>query len=332
MRKGCQTFALLLIIIIPLVSFYSVLLNVTPVDKHGQIMRHTDEGSYNQHQEAMRPLIKKGIQWIDTYIFSYADDPHQTVKSLEEWKGTYGSLTLAGITFSDPLQVAANLLSGRAIVLTFIVSGVAIILFTMIFGRIFCSWICPMSLLSDLNMGLRRILMKIGIPLSDFPIDKKIKYWVLGFGLIFSLFGLNVIPYLLPYSLIGRAAFQLVYYSSIGIGFIIIMLILLFDLFVSERAWCRSLCPAGAWISWVGKKRMVRIVQKGNGCKESCNQCNLSCPYDIEPKKGNITSECSSCAICISVCPTNNFSFVLKSPLKQIKKNRSDDGSLKRLA
>ena len=73
---------------------------------------------------------------------------------------------------------------------------------------------------------------------------------------------------------------------------------------LSRRFWCRNICPAGAWLGFLGQFRMFeRIV--GEACPV-CNKCQVECKMNAIPG-GNVhqTSkvECIDCFNCGAVCP-----------------------------
>ncbi|MDR0250223.1 MAG: quinol dehydrogenase ferredoxin subunit NapH [Burkholderiales bacterium] len=230
------------------------------------------------------------------------------------------------IPLSDPfavLQVITSLhwphtdaLIGAAIVLVF---------YLLLGGRVFCAWTCPVNLVADLANWLRE---KWGIR-SLFVIPSKTRYWALLLALVLSfILGVAAFEWVSPIAIMHR---ELIY--GIGLGFIAVFGIFIFDLLIMARGWCGHLCPLGAFWSIVGRTAQVRVAFDDASCTR-CGDCVKECPepsvlsFKEAAQHGMVRSgECTNCGKCIVVCPENSLSFNLRACIRSNASLRSEHGS-----
>jgi len=183
------------------------------------------------------------------------------------------------------------------------------VLVTLVFGRIFCGWICPATLLYELNDNLGVWLRKLGVPVSGRRFNRKFKYIVLATGLVLSmLLGATVFMAFYPPRLVGFELYIAIAGSGFGAGAIVFLSTLFFDLFVARRGFCRYLCPGGALYSLLGKFRLFRIQRDVKICND-CARCNAVCQFGLDPLRDGFGADCNNCSACIQVCPTDALSF-----------------------
>ncbi len=223
------------------------------------------------------------------------------------------SLTLDTLPLTDPYLLLQVLLTGHWPELTAITGGLIVLgFYLLVGGRVYCSWVCPVNMVTDLAHWLRERLGIIG----GSHISRQARYWLLLATLLLSL-SLGVLAWELinPVSMLHRG---LVF--GMGFGWFIILMIFLLDLFVSRRAWCGHLCPMGAFYSLLTVTAPLRVsaVQR-NQCND-CMDCFAVCPEPqvIRPSlKGEaqgtgpviMSPNCTNCGRCIDVCSKDVFAF-----------------------
>ncbi|WP_210396948.1 quinol dehydrogenase ferredoxin subunit NapH [Motiliproteus sediminis] len=220
------------------------------------------------------------------------------------------SLLLETIPLSDPfiaLQVLAsghqpetNLLIGIAVVALF---------YLLLGGRVFCSWVCPINPVTDLAAWCSR---KLGIR-RRVAISRHTRFWILALCVVMPLLlGMVVWELVNPVSQFHRGLI-----FSMGSGWLLVLALFLFDLFVLPRGWCGHLCPQGACYSLLGHQSLLRVRASGRERCYDCLDCYAVCPEPqvIKPAlKGAggdliTSSQCTNCGRCIDICSVDVFAY-----------------------
>lgn len=234
-------------------------------------------------------------------------------EDLDGIKGTTWSGKLFGLQLSDPLALLGQISAGKNIYWPFTLTALLPILLTVVLGRFFCGWICPATLVYELNDNLATWLKRAGLPTSRHRLDRRIKYIVLLAGVVLGAFsGAVVFAAIYPPAIIGREIYYAVAVSGFGSGMVFFILTLLFDLLVARRGFCRYVCPGGALYSLLGHFRVVRIQRKVANCND-CAKCNTVCQFGLDPWRDGFGQECNNCSACIAVCPTDALSFSIRT-------------------
>ena len=172
---------------------------------------------------------------------------------------------------------------------------------TLLFGRLFCSFMCPLgSLLSFFALFSKKGRKKI------YPI---IGGSILGFFIGAMVFGLALVFRLLdPYSLFGRALTAPLWFGVIFFAAILVITLLF------GRLFCTSFCPVGLLLSLIAKRSAFGITIPDD-CVP-CGKCENVCPTGcIDQKKNEVKrAYCVMCLDCLTVCPRTGptYSFLWK--------------------
>jgi len=188
----------------------------------------------------------------------------------------------------------------------------AIILVSIVFGKAFCSWLCPVGFISELIGDFGKKIFKKDLKLPkflDYPL-RSIKYLLLGF-LFYSVFFLMSTTALQafldsPYNLVSDI--KMYYFFADISRFALIILGILFLLSILLRGfWCRYLCPYGALLGITSLLSPNKIKRNSVNCID-CGLCNEACPsfIKVDKVKTVISDECTTCLNCVDVCPVEN--------------------------
>jgi polyferredoxin len=205
----------------------------------------------------------------------------------------------------------------------------AIILVSFVFGKAFCSWLCPVGFVSELVGDFGEKLLKkifkrrIHLPRwIDYPL-RSLKYLLLGFLLysVFFLMSTVAIQAFLdsPYNIV--ADFKMYYFFADISQTTLIILAGLFILSIFIRNfWCRFLCPYGALLGIVSFLSPNKIKRNAVSCID-CGLCAKACPsyIKVDKVKTVISDECNTCLSCVDACPVED-TLDLKSVLTNNKK------------
>lgn len=188
---------------------------------------------------------------------------------------------------------------------SFILMSIGFLL-AILFGPVFCGWICPLGTLQEWIGGLGKKLMKRRFNhILPEKLDKALRYtrylvlaWVVYMTAASgTLLFANIDPY--------YALFNL-WSSEVAVGGVVVLgLTLLLSLFV-ERPWCKYACPYGALLGISNLFRIFKIKRKASTCI-ACSACSKRCPMNIQVEDQNVIRDhqCISCLECTSeaVCP-----------------------------
>lgn len=223
------------------------------------------------------------------------------------------SYTLGILPLTDPYVALQSLLTGHVPEKLGLI-GVAIVLgfYFLVGGRVYCSWVCPVNIVTDTAGWLRR---RLGIK-GSVHLARETRYWVLGMTLVGSVAtGVVLWELINPVSMLHRGLI-----FGMGMAWAIVLVVFLFDLFVMSRGWCGRLCPVGAFYGLIGKLSPVRVSAPQRSACNDCMDCFEVCPEPqvIRPAlKGAgkgvgpviLSSACTNCGRCIDVCSKDVFRF-----------------------
>jgi len=231
------------------------------------------------------------------------------------------SLTLDVLPLTDPLVLLQVFLSGHLPEMSAIIgASIVVVFYLLVGGRVYCSWVCPVNIVTDTSEWLRRKL-KIKNSANFSP---KTRYWLLGGILLVAAVSGSVAWELInPVSMVYRG---LVF--GMGLAWGVVAAVFLLDLFVGRRAWCGRLCPVGAFYGLLGEGAVLRISAARREQCDDCMDCFAICPEHqvIRPalkgaEKGVapvITSgNCTNCGRCIDVCARDVFEFTTRLPISR---------------
>jgi len=226
------------------------------------------------------------------------------------------------IPMSDPYATLQMLAAG-AIIATDLLIGVAVItlFYFLIGGRAFCSWVCPVNMITDSANFLRRVTGINKVQGIKQPASRNIRYWILALSLIISFFmGITAFEFISPISMVHRGIV-----FGLGFGWAAMLIIFLFDLFVLKNGWCGHICPLGGFYSLLARFSLIKVHHSEENCT-LCMECKVVCPesqvlHMIGKKSLPVLSgECSNCARCIEVCDDNALEFSIRKFIQDNKK------------
>ena len=221
------------------------------------------------------------------------------------------------------------------------VTVVAILLvLTLIFGRIYCSVICPMGIFQDIAAWFGKRAKKNRYSYS--PAISWLRYTVLGIFVIALIAGIGSLAALLePYSAFGRIASNLfapvyaginnllayiaeraesyAFYSTdiwiksmpvfaIAVATFIIVALLAWK---NGRTYCNTICPVGTVLGFFARFSWFKPVIDSSKCV-NCKACEKNCKASAINIAGHTIdySRCVACMDCIDKCNINAISYV----------------------
>jgi polyferredoxin len=246
----------------------------------------------------------------------------------------------------DPLLMLAATLAGRALVSGLALAAATVVL-TLLFGRVWCGWLCPLGTLLEW-LSPRRTRTKAPSPPERWRI---LKHLVLFAILAAAVLGNQTLIFLDPITILTRtlatsiwpalrygvvAAETFLYqfpalwgpldvihngvvqplFQEVQPVFALTFLVALFFVGLvalnwwAERFWCRYLCPLGGLLGLLSKLSLVRR-EVSDDCA-LCARCTHQCPTGtIDPHDDfrSDAAECIVCFDCLTDCTPEGIGF-----------------------
>ena len=239
----------------------------------------------------------------------------------------------------------------------------ALLLLTLLLGRVYCSVICPMGVMQDLISWIhKKTNKKARFRFSYSPAKNWLRYTVLAIFIIGLILGAHSIVLLVaPYSSYGRIATNLfaplyqwgnnllayfaeragsyAFYrvdvwikaiSSLAIAAITLIVVGILA-WKHGRTWCNTICPVGTALGFLSRFSFLAPVidtEKCRNCGLCSKQCKASC---IDIKNHEIDySRCVVCMDCIDTCKDGAIRYEkrrkVSNPVKESQQSDVNQG------
>ena len=237
---------------------------------------------------------------------------------------------------------------------------VLLILLTLVFGRVYCSVICPMGVFQDVISWLSGQRKKKKYRFSYSPAKNILRYTVLTLFVIAVIAGIgSFVALLAPYSSYGRIANNLFapiyqwgnnvfayfaeraesyafYETSVwmkSLPTFVIAVVTFIAIVVlawrNGRTYCNTICPVGTVLGFLSRFALFRIsidTEKCNACGLCSRKCKAAC---IDGKRHTVDySRCVACMDCLDTCKHGAISyrwFKQETQTKNAEQTRSVD-------
>lgn len=222
---------------------------------------------------------------------------------------------------------------------------VALIVLTLLFGRIYCSVICPLGVFQDVVSWISGRRKKKKYRFSYSPAMKWLRYGVLALFVVALVAGAgSLVALLAPYSAYGRMAQNLfapvwgwgnnllayvaeradsyafyeteVWLRSLPTFIIaaVTFVLLIVLAWRNGRTYCNTICPVGTVLGFLSRFSLFRITideSKCNACGLCSRKCKAAC---INGKEHTVDySRCVACMDCIDTCKHGAIRYRLRT-------------------
>ncbi len=278
------------------------------------------------HNNARLVGLLHGEMWSDLYA---ANEKllrwwggEETFASSLDFLGMPWAATIFGLPTADPLLVAGSFVATGTVQPAMLWALIVPFGLALLFGKVFCSYLCPMRFAFDIGQLVRAGLLLVGISLPVVRMPVRLGGWVLLGGLFATAgAGMAVWLYILPYVSLGAGIFLLVTAQVTGGLLTVALFWVVMDCLVAPGQFCHAVCPTGWLLEQMGRWRVWGLRRKDKtDCATGCQSCVRACPYTLSPKKMTMTlPDCNSCGQCVVACPDRKLSRGFHLPLQSVK-------------
>ena len=256
--------------------------------------------------------------------------------------GTLCSVGYDAIAYICPLGALEAIFGSWAFVPRVLICLAVVVIVALVFGKAFCSWVCPVAPLSDLLRGRKarekdecertqaahRVLERwsdtnAAQAEKHKPFRSRVdgRHVVLAGSLASAaVCGFPVCCLVCPIGLTFASAialYRLIGFNEPAIEVLVFPALLVLELTVL-RKWCHRFCPVGALLSLLSRgnrtfKPHVDASMCARHAGSSCAACAQACPEHIDPCADlgdRSLAECTRCGACVNTCPAKALSFV----------------------
>ena len=249
----------------------------------------------------------------------------------------------------DPLAALAAFLAPGAFVWEQLWPALAILLLTILLGRFFCGWVCPLGTTLD---GLGTLVGRGRRAYTG--ACRRIKYYLLIFLVSAALFGVQLLGLFDPLAIFLRTLTLAVYPSynlalnrlfdffyehevpllsgavkdaypvfrdhlmafnqpifTLGLFTLLVFLAIILLERIDHRFWCKNICPLGGLLGLCSRYALLQRTPS-NLCAD-CQQCDSLCRSEAVRPAGHLRSECFLCMDCTGYCPEERVRFVMRA-------------------
>lgn len=222
---------------------------------------------------------------------------------------------------ADPLAAVAVVLSSATLPGA-LVWGSALLVLTVVFGRVFCGWVCPLGTLQQLaSWLLSPRSRRQNLTVNRYRRWYATKTYMLAALLLAAAAGTVQTGLLDPLSTLARGLASggwpiLPGGRPVPGGWLAVTLLL--AIVISSRwlprLFCRALCPLGALLGVFARFSLFRISRQGDACS-TCTLCTFACQGADEPLGDHRVGECHVCLNCTTACPDGALQYRFLPPL-----------------
>lgn len=256
--------------------------------------------------------------------------------------GTLCSVGYDAIAYICPLGALETIFGSWAFVPRVLICLAVVVIVALVFGKAFCSWVCPVAPLSDWLRGRKarekdecertqaahRVLERwsdtnAAQAEKHKPFRSRVdgRHVVLAGSLASAaVCGFPVFCLVCPIGLTFASAialYRLIGFNEPAIEVLVFPALLVLELTVF-RKWCHRFCPVGALLSLLSRgnrtfKPHVNASMCARHAGSSCAACAQACPEHIDPCADlgdRSLAECTRCGACVNTCPAKALSFV----------------------
>ncbi|MDQ7087051.1 MAG: 4Fe-4S binding protein [Acidobacteriota bacterium] len=186
------------------------------------------------------------------------------------------------------------------------------VLLALVLGPVFCSWICPWGLISEVLDKLPGRRPRAGTR----PAGRLRWLWLAGVLAASAGLGLPLAALISAPRLITQLPLEILYLGGATVGTVVLLVVLLvLEIVLPRRTWCRLLCPVGSVLVLIRLPWTLTVGWQAQTCRPGLQgtNCVKACSWRLDPRHLRPYDGCTNCGACIEGCPTSPGSLRFRS-------------------
>lgn len=229
--------------------------------------------------------------------------------------GTFYAINVGGLGIADPSVILQAIFASGELTVPLLAAAMFPILLALLFGRIWCGWMCPYHVLADGCAWLRgkiwRKSAREPVVVADSFTANVCRFGFLILGTAAAgAIGIPLLNYVNAPGIVSTEAMILVKERIVSVECAFVVLLLAVEAFAAPRFWCRLFCPTGAVVSLFRVPMTLHVASAAKNPKNPCcqeNFCSSACPMGLAPFREAQDLLCTNCCRCIDACQSHRL-------------------------
>lgn len=234
--------------------------------------------------------------------------------------GTFYAINIGGLGIADPSAIMQSIFAAGKVTIPLLKAALFPIILALLFGRIWCGWMCPYHLISDIVAKTRAGANSFrGKPIENrIPVNhslsanlSRMAFLVVG-AAVAGAVGIPILNYVNAPGIISTESMILVKQGFVSIEAVFILSLIVLELTALPRFWCRLFCPTGAVVSLFRTGFTMRLANSAKAPGKPCceaNYCSSVCPMGLQPFREGGDLLCTNCGLCIDACKSHRLRY-----------------------
>lgn len=247
--------------------------------------------------------------------------------------GTLYSLSIGALDIADPAMALQSILLTGSFYIPLLLAAALPVVLALAFGRVFCSWVCPYNSLMDwLDRAEGKLFRKRwlrGHRRDPGGNPRRAIYWAVFGALLLAMLvvGVPLLAYLSAPGILSSALSQGILGMGVGLELALVALLVVAELAIARRVWCKYACPVGATLSLARVPWTLHVAHDSERCTcpAGAAPCSIACPLGLVPREaGRLAPYCYNCGSCVAACEKTrrgalSFSFSRDENMKPVE-------------
>ncbi|MBM3302245.1 MAG: 4Fe-4S binding protein, partial [Deltaproteobacteria bacterium] len=207
--------------------------------------------------------------------------------------GTFYAVNIGGLGIADPAVILQAFFASGGLTPVLLSAAFFAVLVALLFGRVWCGWSCPYHLVSDMSVWLRARFQRVAFGRTDpetLPLPRSFAANISRFSFLIlgtvaaGAIGIPVLNYVSAPGILSTEVMVFVKERTLSVEAVFIAMLVVLEIAVLPRFWCRLFCPTGAFLSLFRLPFTMHVSTGIRTPKSPCckgNYCSKSCPMGL---------------------------------------------------